>query len=102
LLVRWAKTFDKRKDRIYHSDFLRLILLAHRQEKEAYRTLLAQLQKRWPTWDKPPWPPIQNVLTRTTEQLFNIRNSSDNAFTNWVHGRTTAQAEQGQKKSSSE
>ena len=55
LVGEWSRRFDAEPKQAPHSDFVRLIALAHEQDLDRFLELLRTVQKRWPDHQRLPW-----------------------------------------------
>jgi hypothetical protein len=55
LVQQWAGRFDRYPEAAPHSDFVRLMVLAHENEKEDFVRLRDNLKTRWPDPNHPQW-----------------------------------------------
>ena len=64
LVQQWAGRFDKYPDAAPHSDFVRLMVLAHKNEKEDFVRLLDNLKTRWPDPKHRQWQYAGGIVAR--------------------------------------
>ncbi|HET6427486.1 MAG TPA: hypothetical protein VFJ30_03680 [Phycisphaerae bacterium] len=85
----WSQTCDGQDTRMLHSDFLRLILLAHNPDRSHYRrdraqylALLAQMQKRWPDRSHFQWKQAGASVSNTLGRMC----GGNRSFNDWLNG----------------
>ena len=87
LVADWSRRYDADPDRAPHSDFVRLLILAHHQSRVPFIELLTALQQRWPNPKHPQWKETTSLIDTAIFRLFRGVDSSDSSFQLWHRGQ---------------
>ncbi len=90
LVRQWAGRFDKHPDAAPHSDFVRLMVLAHKDDRKGFLKLLGELKTRWPDPKHPQWKYAGDVVVRTLSD----RRWEGHSFQQWYMRRFNKDAGQ--------
>lgn len=86
IVTGWSKQFDQDKDKVCHSDFLRLVALKHNKDRAGFIDLLTAMQHRWPDPKHLQWAQTAGVVDGLIFSLFQGVSSSNSSFQLWSRG----------------
>jgi hypothetical protein len=87
LVADWSRRFDGFPDKATHSDFVRLMVFRHKNDKPAFLALLTKMQQRWPDPGHPQWSQTTSSVDGMIFRLFQGVGSSNSSFQLWHCGK---------------
>jgi len=87
LVADWSRRFDGFPDKAPHSDFVRLMVFRHRNDRPAFLALLTKMQQRWPDPGHPQWSETKDMIDQMIFRLFRGVESSNSSFQLWHRGK---------------
>jgi len=75
----WSRRFDRHADAAPHSDFVRLLVLASRNDKAGFLRLLDEIEDRWPDPTQLQWKHAAEIVAR----VFSDRGWDSGPFQEW-------------------
>lgn len=86
LVADWSRRFDDHLDWAPHSDFVRLVVFAHKKDQAGFRTLLTRMQRRWPDPGHLQWAETKETVRTMTSELWRIP-AGAHSFALWCRGK---------------
>jgi len=86
IVSEWSESYDTHLDRVPHSDFVRLIVLARKKDRPGFVALLTKMQQRWPDPKHPQWQHTADMVSRALHGLFYDHGGGD-SFDRWRAGK---------------
>ena len=87
LVADWSERFDGSPDKAPHSDFIRLMVFKHKNDRPAFLALLTKMQQRWPDPGHPQWSQTTSLVDKMIFRLFRGVDSSNSSFQLWHRGK---------------
>lgn len=86
IVADWSRRFDGYPDKAVHSDFVRLVILKHKKDRQGFIDVLTKMQQRWPDPKNPQWLHMTDSVDRMIFALFRSVDSSTSSFQLWHRG----------------